>query len=97
MTNEDLIEIGFERIPHFTIGDTIVYDLGRRRQLSATGIGTPNEFLFISVIDAENPKRITDSICLHNYDYDGYLTIEKVVSLIASIGSSEAIYKHMRL
>lgn len=82
MTNNDLIEIGFKPIPHPTIGNAVVYDLGRNRQLLASSVGTPNETLFICHVDDEIPTKITDLVCLHNYDYDKSLTIEKVTSLI---------------
>ena len=83
MTNEDLISIGFKPMPHFTVMNSVVYDLGRDRQLSAGCMGTPNETLFISEPrEIEDNIIIRDLVCLHNYDYDGYLTIEKVKGLI---------------
>ena len=86
MINKDLLNIGFEEIPHFTIGETVIYNLGRHRQLSASSVGTPNETLWICEIDDKNDKVITDLVCLHNYDYDGFLTIEKIKQLIECIG-----------
>lgn len=85
MTNNDLIKIGFKEIPHFTIGNTVIYDLGRNRQLSASSVGTPNEVLFICEIDSDDKNKITDLICLHNWDYDKELKIEKVKTLINTI------------
>lgn len=85
MTNQDLIQIGFKEIPHFTIGNTVIYDLGRNRQLSASAVGTPNEMLFICEIDQNDEKEITDLVCLHNYDYDKELKIEKVKAIINAI------------
>jgi len=85
MTNDDLIKIGFTAIPHFTIGDSVIFDLGRHRQISGSCVGTPNEMLFICEIDHVIKTKITDLVCLHNYDYDGYLTIEKVQMIIDSI------------
>ena len=76
MTNNDLIKLGFKPINSFTIGNVHLYDLGRDRQLSASCIGTPNEMVYITENDSDNPKQITDIICVHNYDYDGYLTEE---------------------
>ena len=82
MTNQDLIAIGFKEVPHFTVTNSVYYDLGRNRQLSAGNVGTPNEMLWIcEVVD----KEITDLICIHNWDYDGPLTIEKVKTLIQVI------------
>ena len=85
MTNEDLIKIGFTKISHFTIANSVIFDLGRHRQLSAGCVGTPNEMLFICEIDDVDKTKVTDLVCLHNYDYDGYLTIEKVQKLIEVI------------
>ena len=86
MTNEDLISIGFKPMPHYTVANSVVYDLGRDRQLSAGCVGTPNETLFIMELKEEEDNTIIcDLVCLHNYDYDGYLTIEKVKGLISLI------------
>ena len=85
MTNDDLILIGFKEIPHFTVSNSVTYSLGRHRQLSAACVGTPNEMLFITLTDDKYEYKITDLICLHNYDYDGYLTIEKVKNIINAI------------
>jgi len=82
MNKQDLIEIGFKEIPHYTVTDSVIYDLGRHRQLSVGCVGTPNEMVFISETSDKNDKLITDLICLHNYDYDGYLTDKKIKSLV---------------
>ncbi len=82
MTNDDLIKIGFKELPHFTIGNSVNFNLGRNRFLSASSVGTPNEFLYIYETDALDHKMITDLICLHNYDYDGPLQLTKVQELI---------------
>jgi len=78
----DLLSVGFEKIPHFTVTNTLIYKLGRHRQLSVGCVGTPNEILWVCETDDQDESNITDLICLHNYDYDGYLTIEKVKGLI---------------
>jgi len=85
MTNQDLLELGFKELPHMTIGNAVQYNLGRGRFLSANSMGTPNEILFICKLDEEDEKKITDAVCIHNYDYDGYLTREKLVSLITAL------------
>ncbi len=82
MTNEDLIAIGFEKIPHFTVANSVIYDLKRHRHLSAGCVGTPNEMVWLCSTDSKDPKTVTDLVCVHNYDYDGYLTIEKIKGLI---------------
>ncbi len=78
LTNDDLIKLGFKPIPHFTIGNSVTYDLGRGRHLSAGNVGTPNEMVFICATDYKDKTNITDLVCLHNYDYDGYITEEKI-------------------
>ena len=83
MTNEDLIKIGFTELPHKTICGTVVYDLGRHRNLSVQNAGNPNEMVFICEMESENV--ITDLICVHNYDYDGYLSEKKIIALINAI------------
>lgn len=85
ITNDDLIKIGFKSIPNFTVTNSVIYDLGRNRYLSAGDVGTPNEMVFICETDAKDKNKITDTICLHNYDYDGFITEEKVKALIESL------------
>ena len=82
MTNEDLINMGFEKIPHFTVTNAMVYPLGRNRHLSAGCINTPNEMLWLCATDNKDETKVTDLVCVHNWDYDGALTIEKVETLI---------------
>lgn len=85
MELRELREIGFEPLPHFTVGANLNYDLGRRRFLSISCLGTPNEMLCVGEIDKSDEMKVTDMVVLHNFDYDGYLTIEKVKSLITGI------------
>lgn len=84
MKKESLLELGFTELPHKVV-DFLVYELGRQRQLSIGALGTPNEVMFISEVDPDDPRVITDTVCLHNYDYDGYLTLNKVFNLISII------------
>lgn len=84
----DLLSVGFEKIPHFTITNSLIYKLGRHRHLSVGCVGTPNEMLWICETDDQDQRRVTDLVCLHNWDYDKYLTIEKVKGLINLINGS---------
>lgn len=88
MTNQDLLALGFKEVPNFTIMNSVYFDLGRRRQLSAGDIGTPNEMMYLCEVDEKDPRKITDLVCVHNYDYDGYLTTEKVSGLITLLTTS---------
>jgi len=79
---EQLIELGFKEIGHFTITNSLTYDLGRNRVLSVGDIGNPNEMVYIYERDRKDHSIITDLVCLRNYDYDGYTTVEEIEQLI---------------
>ena len=85
LERKSLIDLGFKEMPHFTVAHSLMYPLGRHIHLSVGCVGTPNEMLWICETDDQNDKSITEIICLHNYDYDGYLTIKKVIAIINSI------------
>ena len=88
MTREELISIGFKEIPHFTIMNSLIYDLGRNRQLSIGDIGNPNEMVYLCERDYDDPRKITDLVCIRNYDYDGYTELEDIKLLIKVICNS---------
>lgn len=77
-----LIKLGFKESPHLILTNNLIYDLGRNRQLSFSCIGTPNEMLFLCELNEEDNRKIDDLICLRNYDYDGYTTVEEIEQLI---------------
>lgn len=85
----ELIKIGFQEIPHFTIQQSLIYDLGRNRNLSLACLGTPNEMLFIGEADEKNSKLLSDVVVLSNYDYDGYLTLDKIKMIITAITNKQ--------
>jgi len=85
MNRDDYIKIGFKPIDHFTIMDNLIYDLGRYRQLSAGCVGTPSESIFLCQQNSENPLETTDLICIHNWDYDGEMTEDKIKSIIKAL------------
>ncbi len=82
LKEDDLLKLGFKRISHFTIGSSLIFDLNRNRNLSFSNIGTPNEVLFLCQNDEQDKRLITDLICLHNYDFDGYMTLKRIKKLI---------------
>lgn len=84
LSNNDLLEIGFKSLSHFTVGQQSKYLLSRRRYLSAMCVGTPNETIWLGVKDKNS--EITDMVCVHNADYDGYITAEKLKELIKWFG-----------
>lgn len=83
LTREEVLELGFKEIGHFTIMNSLEYNLGRDRRLSFGSIGTPNEMLFITEQDVTDPRETPSLICLHNYDYDGYMTLERLQLLLS--------------
>lgn len=85
MLRDELKEIGFSEINHFTVMNSLIYDLGRNRQLSIGCIGTPNETVWLCELDVNNDKKITDLVCLRNYDYDGFTDIETIKNIIKYI------------
>lgn len=89
LKQEDLLAIGFEKIPTFTVGNVLFYKLSRRRILQIGDLGNCNEMLFICQLDDDDDKKISDIITLHNYDYDGFITIEKIKTLISLLTSPE--------
>jgi len=85
LNRDSLKDIGFEEIPHFTIMNSLLYDLGRSRTLSIGSLGTPNEMIFITQSDYDDMRKIEDIITIKNYDYDGYSTLDDVKLIITSI------------
>lgn len=82
ITKEYLLGKGFKDVPHLILPSNWVLDIGRLRSISIGSLGTPNEMVFLSQKD--HPKDICpDLVCVHNYDYDGFLTIEKLESLLS--------------
>jgi hypothetical protein len=85
MSREELKELGFEEIPHFTVMNNLIYQIRRHRHFSIGCLGEPNEVMFICQKDRDTNDRIIDLVCVHNYDFDGLLTLEKVKALIKLI------------
>jgi len=89
LTEDFLLENGFEKVPYFTITNTIFKDLGRNRILSIGCVGTPNEMVWICEVDRTDPKKINDLVCLRNYDYDGYTTQEELLEIYSIITNNK--------
>lgn len=82
ITEQELLDLGFYKLPHFTISDPIIFDLPNSRSISIGNLGTPNEMVFLTQSDYDDYKNITDVITLHNYDYHGYITLDKIKDFI---------------
>lgn len=81
MNRQDAIDIGFKELPHPTIMDTLVYDLGRRRVLSLGCLGQGNEVIYLCE-KSKVGEHYEDLVCIHNRDYDGLITKDRLIELI---------------
>lgn len=96
LNREEVLKLGFEEIPHFTVTNSLVYNLGRNRWLSIGDLGNPNEMLFIYEYDKKENRIINDLITLHNYDYDGYITLDKLYLLLSFFAENNKQKKLVR-
>ena len=81
--------LGFKPILHFTVAGSYTLDLGRNRALNYGSIGTPNEMLYIIAYDRNDNRNITDAVSLHNYDYHGYMTRDKLTNIVNALKQGE--------
>lgn len=83
MTKQEFIDkLGFKEMNHFTIMDNIEYPLSRNRSISVGCAGTPNENVWLCQHDINDYKKITDLVCISNFDYDGLISEDRMKSLI---------------
>lgn len=78
LTEEMLLKCGFEHIPTFTVTNSMVKGLGRGRWLSVGNVEGANQMIWLQSIEED---KITDLICLHNFDYDGRISLSKLQNL----------------
>lgn len=89
LSEKDLEAMGFEKVPHANILNSMIYSIGRNRILSMGNVGTPNEMLWICEV-APDGVQINDLVCLHNYDYEcRYIGRKRVEQLIECLKVSE--------
>ena len=81
MRKEYLLQRGFAETPHLVLKSVLVLDIGRDRHISIGSLGTPNEMVFIN--QKHNEGDITDMVCICNFDYDGFLTEQKLDAIIS--------------
>lgn len=83
-SREDFELLGFKNVPHFTIGNNMVLELSRGRFLTATCIGQGNESIWLG--HKNKCGEVTDLICIHNRDYDGFIKWERLQELVGCFG-----------
>lgn len=84
MKRIDVLSLGFKEIGHFTVMNSLTFDLGRNRLLSFGCIGEPNEMMFICQ-RSKKSIAMEDLVCIHNYDYDGLMTLEKLKLILKAL------------
>jgi hypothetical protein len=89
---QQLLDIGFV-LKEKSVVDTFTYDLGRDRVLFFSNISTQNEYGYIGQLEDNATPIYDDVVCIHNYDYDGYITIDRVMLLIYSITNKSLLVK----
>jgi len=72
---------GFVELQHEIFPNLFVLSVGRYRKIKIASLNTTNEVVFISQLDYNERKE--DLVCLHNFDYDGYFTEEKLANLLS--------------
>lgn len=77
MTEEELLYMGFVKSKI-----SLKYHLSRNRFISILSVGTPNEVVFLCSRYADSGGVVDDLVCIHNFDYDGILTRDKIDYLI---------------
>ena len=81
MNKETLLEKHFIETPRLVLGSVFVLDVGRDRHITIGSLATPNEVVFLNQKDKNSG--ITDFVCIHNFDYDGWLTEDKLNAIIS--------------
>lgn len=81
LNKETLLRRGFVETPHMVLGSLLNLDVGRNRHISIGLLGTPNEMVYLN--QKGNRTGITDLICIHNFDYDGLLTKQKLDAILS--------------
>ena len=78
-----------KRVNGKNILNTIYFEIGRNRVISIGNIGTGNEAIWLCEIDPNIENRITDLVCIHNFDYDGKIMLHKFQNIFHSLTNEE--------
>jgi len=89
LTEEWLVRAGGKRLPFPSILNPLIFDIGRNRILSCGCVGTPNEMIWICEVNATDSQKIDDLVCVHNYDYDGYMPVHRFQNIHHSLTGKE--------
>lgn len=90
LTEEILLKCpNHKRVNGKNILNTIYFEIGRNRVISIGNIGTGNEAIWLCEIDPNIENRITDLVCIHNFDYDGKIMLHKFQNIFHSLTNEE--------
>lgn len=87
ITESKLIEKGFNGKPHASLGTRFRLDVGRDREIEITGVGTTSEMMVLTENDWH--RDLMETVLIHVYTYDGFLTEKKLDALISVFKQSE--------
>lgn len=87
LTEELLLKYGFSKLNHFTVTNSLYKPIGRDRYICIGDIDNANQMVYLETII--NGK-ITDLVCVHNYDYDGRLYVHKLQNLYFTLTGEES-------
>lgn len=93
LTEGWLVMLGFDKLPHLTITNSLIKSIGRNRYISIGDVGTPNLMVYLCEKEKEDSRKITDLICLHNWDYDGELYVHQLQNLYFALTGQELTIK----
>lgn len=89
VTEDILLDLGFEKIPNFNVLNSFIKNIGRNRHISIGCVGTPNLMVFLCETDREDHRKVNDLICLHNWDYDGEIYLHQLQDIISALTRQE--------
>lgn len=90
LTEEWLLKFGFHQLPHFTVMNSFIIDIGRNRKISVGCVGTPNLSVWIQEMEGD---KVTDIVCLHNWDYDKEMYVHQLQNIYFCITKQELTIK----
>jgi hypothetical protein len=85
LTKEILITNGFEPLPHKNLLNSLNLDLGHRKVLSVSLLGTGNQMISVFEVNMSDNKVIDDMVVLSNYDYHGFMSVDRFAALFFAL------------
>src|SRR6478672_4986348 len=90
LTDDWALKLGFEKLPHQTITNSLIKKIGRNRIISIGNVGTPNEMIWLCEVNATDDKTIDDLVCIRNFDYDGYTMVHTLQNICDALNPPQS-------